>query len=255
MSLTAGALSASNIGSRSVALASDAATSGTSPYTYQYYRSTTSGFTPGAGNILAGKTALSFTDDTIVPGTQYYYKVVVIDSAGTPASATSAQLSVLAATATPVPNQFEISPTVGMPDLRFNYNTIAAMIDSAYAGAGIAPGTAMKYTQNDVGGVPAITPCTANTDITCGFLSYDVKTRLFVALNRCELAQRGNVIYLIATAPIIRGAQVMIDPVTPGGVVTATTGKPIVGFSQDVATAPGEFVRIELSTPANIVLP
>ncbi len=255
MATTAGAVSASNIGSRSVIVTSDPATGGTTPYTYQWYRSQTSGFTPAGGNAIAGATTLSYTDSTIVPGTQYYYKAISIDSAGTPTSATSAQLSVLAATATPAINQFEITPTLGMPDLRFNFNTIAAMIDSAYAGAPIPPGTAMKYTQGDVGGVPAITPCTANTDITCGFISYDIKTRAFVALNRCELAQRGNVIYLVATAAIARGAQVMIDPATPGGVVTATSGKPIVGFSQDVITAPGEFVRIELSTPANIVLP
>jgi len=253
MPLTAGALSAENIGSRSVALTSEAASGGTTPYAYQWYRSTTSGFTPSGANDLVGKTALTFTDDTIVPGTQYYYKVVTIDSAATPASVTSAQLSVLAAQALPAPNQFAPSPVLGMPDMRANFNTVAAQIDGGVVGSVIA-GQAMKYTQ-DATGVPSIEPCTANTDQVCGFISYDIKTQAFVALDMCELAQRGNVIYLIATEAIARGARVMIDPLTPGGVVTATTGKPVSGWALDPATAPGEFIRIEVMTPAFELMP
>lgn len=65
------------------------ATGGTSPYTYQWYRSTTSGFTPGGGNILSGATSLTLADTTASTGTIYYYKLVSTDSAGTPATVTS----------------------------------------------------------------------------------------------------------------------------------------------------------------------
>lgn len=73
-----------------ISLTATAATGGTSPYTYQWYRATTSGFTPGGGNILSGKTTLSISDTTGSPGTNYYYKIVGTDSAA--ATATSNQV-------------------------------------------------------------------------------------------------------------------------------------------------------------------
>lgn len=248
MPLTAGALSAANIGARSVELTSAPATDGTTPYAYQWYRSQTSGFTPGGGNIMTGKTALTFTDSTIVPSTQYYYKVVAIDDAETPATVTSSQLSVLAATATPVQNQFEQTPFLGQLDLAYNYNTVAVMIDNGVSTA-FKAGQAVKYTQ-DVTGVPSVEACTADTDVTAGFINYNIKDQSYSALDRAEMSQRGNVMYLIATAAINRGARVMIAPLTPGGVVTATTGKPVVGFAIDPAAAPGDLIRVEIMTPA-----
>lgn len=63
------------------------ATGGFPPYIYQWYRDTTSGFTPGAGNLLAGKTDLILDDTGLEPDTDYYYVLVVTDSAdGTDAS-------------------------------------------------------------------------------------------------------------------------------------------------------------------------
>jgi hypothetical protein len=253
MSLTAGALSATTIGALSVALHSEAASDGTTPYTYQWYRSQTSGFTPGGGNALSGKTDLDIVDSTVLPATQYYYKVIATDSAGTPATATSAQLSVLTAQALPAQNQFNQSPIIGQLDLRYNPNTVSAKIDDGVSGT-VLPGTAMKYTQDDTG-VPSITPCTADSDITCGFVNYDIKTPGFVAGDLCEMSQRGNVMYLISTAAIQRGARVMIVPATPGGVVTATSGKPYIGWALDPASAAQQFIRVELTTPAFELIP
>lgn len=41
--------------------------------TYQWYRSTTQGFTPGGGNILSGKTSRTLTDTGLTSNTVYYY--------------------------------------------------------------------------------------------------------------------------------------------------------------------------------------
>ncbi len=248
----AGALSAANIGSRSVALTSAAATAGNTPVTYQWYRSQTSDFTPGGGNILTGKTALTFTDDTIVPATQYYYKVIATDGSTTPVHATSSQLSVLAAEAIPVQNQFEQSPTVGQLDLPYNYNSIAVQIDTGETGT-LKPGQAVKFTA-DAGGVPKVEACDANTDQVAGFLNYNIKNRSFLAGDYAEMSQRGNVMYLIANEDIDRGERVMIAPLTPGGVAVATTGKPVCGFALDTVVV-GDFVRIELMTPAYELAP
>jgi len=58
---------------------------GTSPYTAQLHRSTTSGFTPGGGTAISGATVsgttITATDSTATPGITYFYKVVVTDSA------------------------------------------------------------------------------------------------------------------------------------------------------------------------------
>lgn len=57
-------------------------------YTYQWYRSTSSGFTPGAGNILSGKTSLTLADSGLTPGTAYYYVLAYTDADGTVVYAT-----------------------------------------------------------------------------------------------------------------------------------------------------------------------
>lgn len=251
MALTAGVLSVVSVGTQSVSISSTDATSGTGPYTYQLYKSTTSGFSPGGGNIIAGATSLTYVDTAVIPGTQYYYKMVYTDSI--PASVTSAQLSVVTDSGNQVMNQFAQAPILGMLDLKYNYNTIAARMDDAVVGGFIA-GQAVKVTQQ-AGEVPIVTPCTANTDVVFGFINFDIKTKSFIAGSMMEISQRGNVVFLIATAAIARGAQVMIDPATIGGIVTVSSGKPITGFCLDVASAAGQIVRIELTTPAYAVAP
>ncbi len=90
MALTAGALSQVSVASTSDSLASAVATMGSTPYTYQWYRSLEgTGFTPGTSNIVTGATALSLADTGLVPSTIYYYKVVVSDALGSHATSSS----------------------------------------------------------------------------------------------------------------------------------------------------------------------
>ena len=65
---------------------------------YDVHRSTTSGFTPAAGNRIAQPTAASYVDTGLAAGT-YYYKVIAADANGN-LSAPSAQASAVI-TATP----------------------------------------------------------------------------------------------------------------------------------------------------------
>lgn len=80
-----------------VTLAATPANGGDEPYSYQWYRSTSTGFTPGAGNIMSGFTSLTGTDTGRTNGTTYYYKLVVTDESG--ASATYAERSATPAVA------------------------------------------------------------------------------------------------------------------------------------------------------------
>ena len=71
---------------------------------YSVYGSTTSGFTPGAGNLIAsGLTSPSYTNTGLAASTTYYYVVEALDSFGT--SAASAQAS---ATTQPVGTSTEV---------------------------------------------------------------------------------------------------------------------------------------------------
>lgn len=55
-----------------------AATGGTGPYTYQWYRSTTSGQN---GSVVAGATSLTLADTGLTPATSYWYTLKSTDSA------------------------------------------------------------------------------------------------------------------------------------------------------------------------------
>lgn len=54
---------------------------GVPAYGYQWYRSTTTGFTPGAGNIVSGATSATLADTGLTEGTTYYYVCRVTDTA------------------------------------------------------------------------------------------------------------------------------------------------------------------------------
>lgn len=253
MATTAGAVSAGVVGSTSAQVISAVATGGTSPYTYQWYKSLVSGFTPGPSNDIDGATTLEYTDQGLIPGTQYYYKMISTDSSATPVSATSAQLSILTESANQSPNQFVQSPYLGMLDLKYNPDTIAAQIDDSEVDVLIA-GQAVKFTSDD-GGLPKVTKVTSDSDIVAGFLTYNIKNKGFVAFDTVELSMDQNVMYLMSTAAINRGARVMVDLTTKGGVTPATSGKPVCGFAIDSATAGGQLIRIKLMTPSYSLMP
>jgi hypothetical protein len=80
VSLIPGTISSIGQTPTTVVLSSEAPIGGISPYTYQWYRSTDSGFTPGLGNILSGQTSLTLSDTGLTPSTNYYYKLRVTDS-------------------------------------------------------------------------------------------------------------------------------------------------------------------------------
>lgn len=248
MATTAGVLSLVSVSSNSDSVLSAVATGGTAPYTYQWYRSTTSGFAPGGGNIIAGATALSLLDSGLIPGTQYYYKVIATDVGAV--AGTSAQLSVLTTTLTPSQNQFALSSILGTLDLRQNTGTVSAMVSSAYAGVPIVAGQAVKLVASNAGGVPMVVPCTANSDAVYGFVNYSIKSIGFVANQAMEISLAGNVMWLYATGAITQGVQVTLDVTTIGGVgaKVGSSGAAIVGWAFDGAAAAGALIRVQFSS-------
>lgn len=248
MATTAGALTQVSVGSNSASLVSAAATGGTAPYTYQWYRSTTTGFSPGAGNIIAGATSLTLNDTGLIPNTPYFYKVVATDSGSV--AGTSAQLAVTTSASSFSQNQFAQTPTLGQVDQQFNYNTISVMVDSSQA-TPLYPGSAVKAVDS-ADGVIKVVGCSANADEVLGFINYDIKNTQFLAGMPAQISMAGNVMYLYATGAVGRGVQVQLDISSPGSVAAAvgSSGADIVGWAFDKAAAGGALIRVFLKTPS-----
>lgn len=251
MSLTAGTLSQVSVGPTSATIASTAASGGTGPYTQQYYISTSSGFSPGGGNIVTGATSLTSVISGLIPLTQYYVKVVYTDTGASNATITSTQLAIATTVSVLNPNQFNQTSYIGVLDQRFNYNTTAVQIDSSQA-TPVFSGCAVKVVSGSTGGVPKVIQCAADSDEVFGFINWPLKDAQFVANSPCEISQAGNVIYLYATTAISTGAQVTLDVTTQGGVGAAvgSSGANIVGYAMSPASAAGQLVRIKLITPS-----
>lgn len=252
MALTAGTLSQVSVSANSVSVSSTAATGGTGPYTEAWYISTTSGFSPGSGNLVSGASGLAATITGLIPNTQYYVKVVYTDTGNSNVTVTSTQLAL--STTAPVlnPNQFAQTQYLGTIDLRFDYNTVSAEIDVSqatplYAGAAVK---IVAYTQPNA--APKVVGCAANSDNVFGFINFDIKTIAYNAGSLCELSCAGNVMYLYSTAAITQGSQVTLALSTMGGVAQATgsSGNTIVGFAYDGAAAAGVLMRVKLNTPS-----
>lgn len=252
MSTTAGALSQVSVASNSAKLLSAAASGGAAPYTYQWYRSTTTGFSPDGGSIIDGATDLALTDTGLIPNTQYYYKVIATDANSV--AGTSSQLAVATAAPSLSQNQFAQTALLGMIDLRFPYNSVSVQIDASQA-TGLYPGAAVKMVDS-ADGVPKVVGCAADSDEVLGFINFDIKTIVFLAGAPAEISMAGNVMYLYATAAIARGVQVTLDLTTNGGVRAAAghTGDKIVGWAYDKASAPGALIRVFLKTPSFTVV-
>lgn len=248
MAITAGAISLVSKEPKKVVLAATAATAGTAPYTYQWYRSTASGFTPGVANDLVGETSLDLVDEfELVPGTTYYYKLVATDAV--PASVTYAEFAVTLPQESMNPNQFAQKALLGMLDQMMNYNTMPVEVDASETGE-IFAGMAVKIVDSK-GGVPKVVKCSADSDEVFGFVNYSIKDQKFTAGMRMEISQAGNVMYLYATTAIPRGSRVTLDVVSPGGVgvLVGSSGDRVVGFALDKA-AVGDLIRVKLLNPS-----
>lgn len=252
MSLTAGVLSQVAVAANSVSVASTAASGGTGPYTEAYYISTTSGFSPGVGNIVSGASGLAATISGLIPNTAYFVKVVYTDTGASNATVTSAQLAI--STTAPVlsPNQFSQSPYLGKLDLRFDYDTVSGQIDVSQATALYAGAAVKLVPTTSPNSAPKFVGCAANSDEVYGFINFDIKTVQYVAGSVCEVSQAGNVMYLYSTGAIIQGKQVTLDLTTMGGVAQAVgaSGNNIVGWAYDGAAAAGALIRVKISCPS-----
>ncbi len=251
MAVTAGALSKVLVGQTVANLSSAAATGGTGPYTYQWYRSTTSGFTPGAGNLISGATALSLADSGLIPGTTYYYEVIATDTGAGNATSDSSQLTVIMDPGQQ-PNQFSQSSVVGVVDMRVGpTNVMAAQIDASVANLAapyniVYPGQAVKIVAHNGGGILQIQPCSANSDDCIGFVKWNFKDIQYTAGQNCEICLWGTVVWLVSTSAITQMARACLDVTVVGGVQATGNSSVVMGWAIDGAAAAGSLIRVML---------
>ena len=219
------------------------------PVEYLWYRSTVSGFTPGAGNLLSGQESSILDDSTGIPNTIYYYVGRSIDTGNSNQAATATELAVTTASQSQSMNQFAQSPTRGQPDQMFNGNTISCLIDPAFVGT-LYPGSPVKRIAASRGSAPVVTAVTAETDEVFGFITFDIKNPSFVAGMGANVSIKNNVLYLYATETFNAGTQLQVDLLNNGVKVADDAGDTIVGWAFDDATATGQLVRVYLETPS-----
>ena len=255
MALTAATISSTAVADTTSSEGSGVPTGGTTPYLYQWCRSTTSGFAVSTANYISGATLSTLSDSGLVPGTIYYYKQYYTDSNATPLTVTSAQITVTTLAAIASQNQFAGAPWLGQLDLKFNPGTLSCQVDASQTGSLMA-GDAVTFSTATGPSVPRVSKSTAAADHVCGFVVYNHKDATYKAGARVEIALKSNVIYLMAAGAINRGQFVTNLPSgvaggTNGGViaVTGSSALDIIGFSLDQAAAAGTLVRIWLECP------
>ena len=255
MSFAAGALSKTMVGQTVALLSSAVATGGTGPYTYQWYKSQTTGFTPGASTLISGATSLTLSDSSLTQGQTYYYVVVATDTGNSNATANSAQLTV-ATEPGQGSNQFAMNQMVGIVDMRVgSTNVISAEVDSSVANNAapqnvIYPGQAVKIVASTAGGIPKVAPCSANSDHAIGFVVYNVKDITYTPGSNLEVALFGSVVWCYATGAITQFAQVCLDVSYIGGVQATGNTATAMGWAFDGASAAG-LIRVILLANAS----
>ena len=252
MSLANGTITKTQVTANSVALAVSNATGGTSPYTYQWYMSTTSGFTPGSGNIISGATSQSVTVTGLVPGRTYYFSNIVTDTdTPTPATAAATQLTQATSILTVSPNQFAQTGIVGQLANGVTNKTNEVKIADTETGT-LYPGQAVNIVATSTGGVPEVVAYSASTDNVWGFILYNGMQPYFTAGMIATVARNaGNTVYLMPTTTGNRGSQAVLDITAIGGVAPASGsgGENIVGVFYDKPIA-GTLARVEVNTPS-----
>jgi len=138
-------------------------------------------------------------------------------------------------------NQFSQAPEKGSSDLQTQPNTIPCQVLSTEAVA-LVPGQAVVISDT-AGGAPVVTLAATDTDEIFGVVITDFKDSDFPASAPVEIASDYNVVYLEAGAAIARGARVQYE-VTGEKVITAVTGKTVVGNALDKAAADGDLIRV-----------
>lgn len=148
-------------------------------------------------------------------------------------------------------NQFKQGNVVGTIDQATNPDgsVMTVLYNPGGAGGSIVPGTGVKLVDlgaSDTNTNPVVDVRTADADVIEGVAIFNTKKATMDIGDRITIVKKHGVVFMEASAAIVRGAAVSLVLATPGTVVT-NTAEAIFGKCLDKATAAGQLVRIELT--------
>jgi hypothetical protein len=161
LALAAGTISLGSKSDTTVNLTSTDATLGTAPYTYQWYRATSTSFTPGAENILSGETSLTLADTGLTASTTYYYKIRFTDSASATVDSTEFSVTTDVANATGFTFVGPSSSYVNQTSTNFTITpngTYTGVITPSTSGTGTFSPTSLSWTSSSIAKTFTYTP-------------------------------------------------------------------------------------------------
>lgn len=142
-------------------------------------------------------------------------------------------------------NQFRQTPVLGQVDATVNPNIKSVKIDPASVSTHLQVGQALKLV--DTAGTEIIVDEAAVTDKCYGVIVYNPRKNVYAAGDTVEVACRGSVLYLEASAAIARGARVQNAPAGPTvSTLTSYGTNCMIGITLDKPTGSGQLTRIEI---------
>lgn len=146
-------------------------------------------------------------------------------------------------------NTYDMAVVQGQLDFKDESSVITAMVDKTIS-ATLVPGQPVKpiATSN---GLLKVVPLAANTDISCGFISYTPKDGSFTGGKPFELAMTGAIMWMTSGAAIVAGAQLEVV-YTTNKVITNAGTNPVMGTAIDAATAADQLIKVKIKTPSSL---
>lgn len=143
-------------------------------------------------------------------------------------------------------NQFKMTPEQGQLDLTTFGQVETMQVDAAQA-TPLIPGQPIKIVDS-AGGLPKVVALAANTDVTDGFVNYNVRKPSFAAGDAVEISRLGAVMWMTAGGAIARDGEIEVVYTTTKVIAAAGTN-PKVGKAYDKAAADGDLIRVYIMTP------
>lgn len=146
-------------------------------------------------------------------------------------------------------NQFAQTPVLGQVDMTSAVNIKSVRINPASSSTVLTAGQFLKIV--DVAGTEIVVDEAAVTEKSYGCIVYNPRKNTYLKGDIVEIACKGTVVYLEASAAIARGAKVQNTPAAPTVQTLASLATNCqVGICLDKPTGAAELARVEIDPQA-----
>ena len=144
-------------------------------------------------------------------------------------------------------NQFAPTSEIkGRLDLQANLDSYAGLVDSTQATA-LKPGDPVAIVSTSTK-LPHFVKAAVGS-VVMGFVKWTAKKAEYAAGDMVEVSYANDVMYMEANAATNAGVAVNIADLTNVRIAAAGTGKSIIGYSMESASAQGDLIRVRITAP------